>query len=451
MQSFLRAKRDESVPSLDQAKTGGSRVVPVTPKQSYTKFKLSSWSRKSKKSKDPSFVSKETATEISGPVRRLQEVQLLLNHYNTSYTINSFALNSEGTWISFTFMDPALLNATLGLVAIHRNLLISHSEATEALVYKGLAIQAINRRFSSRVKPANDENLGVVALLVKFETLRERSDASKAHMQGLVEMIKIRGGLRCITHNPVLVRVLMWIDLLYATTWKFKPCIVASLPRQEPLAEILQDIVDVPVSPIEQYILSLGMFSFNEGIDFDTFKTVQQISAAKTNMSELALESRKITSHAIYLVNHRLVSSFADAIPSWDPSHDLYTAFWASSLLYLYLMVREIPRRGGIHWPIKQLLRTLLSDTFTIKPITHPMLQVVAWIGFLGVAASPPEEGDTYFIDLLVLASVYLKVKDEKDLKSKLQGVLWIDDICDRYLAIVWAEMGYSHKEGTVL
>ncbi|RDW62511.1 hypothetical protein BP5796_10813 [Coleophoma crateriformis] len=300
------------------------------PKQSFTKFKLSSWSRQSKKSKDPSFVSKETAAEISGPTRRFQYPS------NTSYTRGS----------------------------------------------------------------------------APFVSL---------------------------------------IDLLYAITWKCKPCIVASLPRQEPLAEILQDIIIVPVLPIEQYLLSLGMLSSDEGIDLDTFKTLQQISAAKTNMSELTLESRRITSHAIYLVNHRLVSIFAGANRSEDPSHDLYAAFGASCLLYLYLMVREIPRRAGIHCPIRQLLRTLLYDIFTIHPITHPMLQVVAWMGFLGVAASPPEEGDTYFIDLLVLASVYLKVKDEKDLRSRLQDILWIDDICDRYLAIVWAEMGYSHEEGTAL
>lgn len=36
------------------------------------------------------------------------------------------------------------------------------------------------------------------------------SNASKAHMMGLMEMLKIRGGLSSLAHNPVLLRVLTW-------------------------------------------------------------------------------------------------------------------------------------------------------------------------------------------------------------------------------------------------
>lgn len=83
--------------------------------------------------------------------------------------MNSFALNPEGTWISFSFMDPALLQATLGLVALHRDRLLHQEQSADSLALKGQAIHAINTRLLSGIQLTSDENLGVVALLIKFE------------------------------------------------------------------------------------------------------------------------------------------------------------------------------------------------------------------------------------------------------------------------------------------
>lgn len=94
---------------------------------------------------------------------------LTLHLDNTSYTINSFALNPEGSWISFSFMDPGLLHATLGIVALHRDILTGNEQSALSLRYKGQAIHTINIRLKSGAQPVNDENLALVALLIKFE------------------------------------------------------------------------------------------------------------------------------------------------------------------------------------------------------------------------------------------------------------------------------------------
>lgn len=94
---------------------------------------------------------------------------LILHADNTSYTINSFALNPEGSWISFTFMDPGLLHATLGIVALHRDILVGNKQSALSLRYKGQAIHAINGRLESSAEPVSDENLALVALMIKFE------------------------------------------------------------------------------------------------------------------------------------------------------------------------------------------------------------------------------------------------------------------------------------------
>jgi hypothetical protein len=51
MHAFLREKRDESHPIADRTKAAKSTEISVAPKTSFSKFKLSTWSRKPNKSK----------------------------------------------------------------------------------------------------------------------------------------------------------------------------------------------------------------------------------------------------------------------------------------------------------------------------------------------------------------------------------------------------------------
>ncbi|OBT94644.1 hypothetical protein VE01_07982 [Pseudogymnoascus verrucosus] len=417
MRSFLRAKREESTFSPKKTETASSRAAPVTAKSSQTKFKLSTWSRKSPKNNNPSSAPDESD--------------------NTSYTINSFALNPEGNWISFSFKDPALLHATLGVVALHRDLLIHREPSADSLTHKGQAIHAINSRLLSG-QPPSDENLAVVAVLIKLETLHGTSDASKPHMKGLMEMLRIRGGVNNLMHNQVLLRVLTWIDLLYATMWGSKPCIAPNQLHPGPLAVILEDIA-IKYLPIAQYKEGPSMFSLNEHINFDVWETLQQISAAKAKASELSLEERKTISHVIYLVNHRLLMDLAKC-NSCEAS-SLYKAFSVAAILYLHLIIREIPRMARIHLPLTERLRLFVKCAFTTQVIEGQVLGFVVWMIFLGAAASPPGESSDYFINLLALILETLGIQDKDQLRNQLRELAWFDDISDRYLTIVWAEM----------
>lgn len=66
-------------------------------------------------------------------------------------------------------MDPGLLHATLGIVALHRDILVGNNQSALSLRYKGQAIHAINGRLESSAEPVSDENLALVALMIKFE------------------------------------------------------------------------------------------------------------------------------------------------------------------------------------------------------------------------------------------------------------------------------------------
>lgn len=65
MQSFLCEKREELKPSPKKTKTASSTAAPVTAKIFHTKFKLSTWSRKSSKNNKAFSALDESGTRIS--------------------------------------------------------------------------------------------------------------------------------------------------------------------------------------------------------------------------------------------------------------------------------------------------------------------------------------------------------------------------------------------------
>jgi hypothetical protein len=228
------------------------------------------------------------------------------------------------------------------------------------------------------------------------------------------------------------------IDLLYATRWGSNPCIVLDQPYHGPLAVILEDIT-FKYLPIAKYIEGPSMFSLHEHINVDVWETLQQISAAKGKANELSLEERKTVSQVIYLANYRLILD----LPKFNSckASSLYKAFWVAATLYLHLILREIPRRARIHLPLTENLQLSVKRAFSSQVIEGQILGFFLWTIFLGAAASPPGESNDYFINLLAQISKSLGIQDEDQLRNRLREVVWFDDICDRYLDIVWVEM----------
>jgi hypothetical protein len=232
--------------------------------------------------------------------------------------------------------------------------------------------------------------------------------------------------------------------------WGTKPCIDPIQPHQGPLANILKDVTSISALSLSQYMLSPGMFNGDGLIDFDILETLQQISIAKANAANLSLAERKIVSQVIYLTNHRLLMEISDVNHNQAPGFEFCQAFLVASTLYLNLMIREIPRRARVHYPLTEKLQIIMNNNFPGKVIEGLALEVIMWIIFIGAAANPPEERGNYFINLLALISENLGIREEHGLKNRLREVVWIDDICDGYLSNVWAEMMDTTFNSTV-
>ncbi|KIW17041.1 hypothetical protein PV08_04232 [Exophiala spinifera] len=139
----------------------------------------------------------------------------LLQYYHSSFWANSYACNPEGRWISIALMDPAIIHATLCLVAIHRRDIFSISLSHDYFKHRGIAMKIISGRLNNSAQAISDATIGAVAIISSSDHHFEwPDDVQEAHAVGLAELVALRGGMEKLTSNRHVQRVAGWADLL---------------------------------------------------------------------------------------------------------------------------------------------------------------------------------------------------------------------------------------------
>lgn len=122
--------------------------------------------------------------------------------------------------MGFIFQDPITL--TMAMLIGVRCLLencgsttISSIQQNQLLHLKDFLIRSINIALNDDRRSVSDHMLICISLLASYEVKHENPESSNyhLHMRGLLEMIKMRGGLRAIgQQTPWVERVLIWND-----------------------------------------------------------------------------------------------------------------------------------------------------------------------------------------------------------------------------------------------
>jgi len=124
----------------------------------------------------------------------------------------------KGSWIfPRIFTEPVLLTTAILLGVInHLNTLDRRLEG-QTLVgithLENFLIQSLNTALDDPSRRVNNQVLIAVALSAAYDIKHGGGKAFHIHMEGLVRMIEMRGGLKAIiSADPYTARVLVWID-----------------------------------------------------------------------------------------------------------------------------------------------------------------------------------------------------------------------------------------------
>lgn len=119
----------------------------------------------------------------------------------------------ERIFLPFLFTDPALTSAIVLIAVVHRlfEMDIRHPPL-ELLRLKGFVITAVNTALEEPIRACSDQLLFAVANLAIYEAVFGNADVYHVHMQGLLRMLRLRGGLSSMGFDGYLEKVLMWYD-----------------------------------------------------------------------------------------------------------------------------------------------------------------------------------------------------------------------------------------------
>jgi Fungal specific transcription factor domain len=124
----------------------------------------------------------------------------------------SFDFNPiASVWLPFAMQDEALLSTIMLSSAIQAKNLNpeAYSQTTRHLFTS--AIRTIDRRLSSSM--LTDATIGAVSCLVLIELALDQHEKSAVHGSGLVEMIRLRGGIGSINRS-LQMKIYRYVPLL---------------------------------------------------------------------------------------------------------------------------------------------------------------------------------------------------------------------------------------------
>ncbi|KAF2112849.1 hypothetical protein BDV96DRAFT_145287 [Lophiotrema nucula] len=425
-------------------------------REKYTaKIKLQSWRRKSGRRRapdrtekqelqpDPTWLQVRTGAlivhELSPPnplpISFFPNTGILLNFYHCLNT-NSFALNPDGDWFDLIRGDAAALHALISVAGRIRALQLGKEEETDVSRHKSEALKLINQQLSANDGILTDTLIAAVAVLVNQEAMSSSFESATIHMQGLAQMVQLRGGLASVNSRLVLQRVIAWGDFSYSTTWGrplFFPRLASLDARLPPSLRRSGSNTLKAAYASESHALPQTLF--------DAFDLLNAITYAIDNF-ETGNFGRRDISDSIYHAEYMLSELNSQVTPLGN-DHTA-AALTAAALLFSHLCIRSLPVNAPRHRFLFSSLHSILQDsTLALDPQDLEAQNcVLLWLHCVGAADESKSIPRGLHIAEIERLCIALELRMYEDFETSLKLVLWVEEY--PYARRVWEDVSLS-------
>lgn len=278
-------------------------------------------------------------------------------------------------------------------------------------------------------------------------------------MNGLKQMVRMRGGLQEGGFSAHLRRLIAWADLNAANALSTAPCFPPLSDRHH--LQIDQFAID----PIAFQLYTTPAFTSLTTIATTTttkpspctpvpglkdvqvlapklaycFVTLRQVSRLLNISGPRAVIRMDHTwySDMAYTLQRRLMQ-LADSFLPRRLSR-IERPCCIAALIYLECCIREIHPRSRI---VETLVKNLKASLLQLKGLASTsMSNLVFWALAVGVAASGEQAEHAWFVAQLGALCGFLEVRGWDGAKGILQGILWPERESELTRALVWAEV----------
>ncbi|CAG9939634.1 unnamed protein product [Clonostachys rosea f. rosea IK726] len=321
---------------------------------------------------------------------------LMLLHQNAnSFIRTSVHSDPSETYRSVCSKNPAWLFMHLFYAASRFSKALGDSSSV-APYYLLQSISAINKSITTSPEMIDDATIATVACIANVENLNGRASNSIIHINGLRQMVQMRGGLENLGMRGILRRMVLWSDLLASLNSRTAPYFPAY--NTEKPFQLWQF---TPVDSRDKYRLTLN-------------KSWAKITTRKhqVNIYELLLSLHELSTF-LNLIGNRplpwdayypdrvyeveyciLLSQFDDSlVTELDATAGIGQLLLHAALLFIYTNLRETPVGGRIRR--KLLFRlTCALDCIDLSFHSQTFCPEILWALLIGALAAT-DQGQT--------------------------------------------------------
>jgi hypothetical protein len=363
-------------------------------------------------------------------------------------------------------VDSAWLNATFALIALSLNLQTSPDRkvSTDALFYRGQALRLVNERLAKSPPVVDDTTIGAVTTLCNFDIMSGSLVSATAHMTGLGQIVKLRGGIDSLpSEQKFLLRLISWCDMGFASIWGGRP--------RFPELKSLSPSITPPTGPFETLPYHKGDLSEqivpnNMQVDLCTIgQRIYVLSvlmdSLNTNDGDASTEDKEFFAQTLYSTQHHLLHLLSSlrlaASPGFDTSF-IRRSHGIASSLYINLALRELAPRAEMNYVLVRRLKLVLEEAVSEwneanGPLGDPVSRLVEiweredrldkllWISFVGRAGADEMEEKDWFMRILEFLGTKLGLTSLEEFQGVIKRFGWVAKWAEPHARSVWEDM----------
>lgn len=386
-------------------------------------------------------------------VSALLELKFECRHKVKHYQTKNYRILVRGAAIgvkifAFAMSDPIVFHGALLLTAEHMKVVGDESPDLDSalLHHKVEVIRLVNERLGNPQMAASDGTVGGIACLAILESLHGAYQVADMHLNGLEQLMKIRGGWKNSDNEQVLQALIMLSDVLSASA-------LQSTSRFSVDNEDLSQ-VDVPDSPSLGHhdVADVTYYEMTNGLDAETSKMFLEL---RTLSYHIGAQDRYTTPVNVgdrfgdvrRYINDRLTAAQQNAM-GWGFSLSKITTCYITGSIYLHYLLMKAPRDSALVSQALSHLRQELETTKSNPPHSSMPSQLLFWVLFVACAAAKGGPESWWFFKELADCNSELEIESWEEAKEMLWRFAWVPYIGDEIGEEVWTEI---NRHGTFM
>ncbi|KAH6681710.1 hypothetical protein B0J14DRAFT_648123 [Halenospora varia] len=331
-------------------------------------------------------------------------------------------------WYPLAVRDEAYFHILMSSVASHAAYLQQTEQPWSIYYHRGESIRLLNERIQ---REDHDEGtLNCICMFSQQESFEGRPKTTKSHIDGLVYLVQLAGGINSPTIPAKTRRHIYLTDLSAAITLSCKPILEPTLDLSN-LHIFFGQASTTTITHASEFAARLHNFTGSRLSDQAT-----AIIWGLRNVSQLHEDIH--AGRVLADTPHASDLQFTDRVevlerlvhPLWyveDPAteqHAVFRTFGLTCLIYIYTILRELPKELGMNPMLASRIKAALETCPELNVLLATFQDLLLWQMFIcGRVAD--ERDRPWFASQATKILLIRKLENAENILKAADGFLW--------------------------